>query len=81
MASKIANVFVASLFVLPEQCELYLQTKENEILIRKPVLEQDELESFQFMIRDSAREDYAIPVSWWEPVKVNWAKLQHLGHW
>lgn len=69
MASKIANVFAASRFVLPEQRELYLQTKEDEKLIRQPILEQDELESFHYLIRDSAREDYAIMVSWWKPTK------------
>lgn len=69
MASKIANIFAASRFVLPEQRELYLQIKEDEKLIRQPLLEQDETESMQYLIRDSAREDYAITVSWWEPVK------------
>ncbi|MED1792861.1 YolD-like family protein [Brevibacillus nitrificans] len=69
MASKVDNMFAASRFVLPEQRELYLQIKEDEKLIRQPVLEQDELESFHYMIRDSAREDYAITVTWWKQVK------------
>ncbi|MED4749973.1 YolD-like family protein [Brevibacillus choshinensis] len=69
MASKVENMFAASRFVLPEQREMYLQIKEDEKLIRQPVLEQDELESMQFLIRDSAREDYAITVTWWQPVK------------
>ncbi|WP_301170997.1 YolD-like family protein [Brevibacillus nitrificans] len=54
---------------LPEQRERYLQVKEDEKLIKQPVLEQDEMESMQYLIRDSAREDYAITVSWWESVK------------
>ncbi|KQL45276.1 hypothetical protein AN963_24740 [Brevibacillus choshinensis] len=69
MASKIANVFAASRFVLPEQRELYLQIKEDEKLIQQPVPEQDEMESMQYLIRDSAREDYAITVTWWQSVK------------
>lgn len=69
MASKIANIFAASRFVLPEQRELYLQIKEDEKLIQQPVLEQDEMESMHYLIRDSAREDYAITVTWWQSVK------------
>lgn len=69
MASKIENMFAASRFVLPEQRELYLQIKEDEKLIRQPVLEQDEVDSMQYLIRDSAREDYAVTVTWWQPVK------------
>ncbi|EJL22303.1 hypothetical protein PMI05_05087 [Brevibacillus sp. BC25] len=52
-------------FVLPEQRELYLQMKEDEKLISVPDIEQDELESFHYIIRDSAREDYAITVTGW----------------
>lgn len=69
MASKIDNMFAASRWVLPEQRELYLQMKEDEKLVPMPTIEQDEFESFHYMIRDSAREDYAITASWWEPVK------------
>lgn len=69
MASKVENIFGASRWVLPEQRELYLQMKEDEKLITRPVLEQDELESFQYLIRDSAREDYAVTISWWQSVK------------
>jgi YolD-like protein len=69
MASKIDNLFSSSRFVLPEHRELYLQLKEDEKLIPMPVLGQDELESFHYMIRDSAKEDYAVTVTWWNPVK------------
>lgn len=69
MASKVDNVFGASRWVLPEQRASYLQLKEDEKLISQPVLEQDELESIQYLIRDSAREDYAVTVTWWQPVK------------
>jgi YolD-like protein len=71
MASKIESVFAASRWVLPEQRALYLQMKEDEKLIEQPSLEQDELEAFQYMIRDSGREDYAVTVTWWRPVKGN----------
>jgi hypothetical protein len=60
MASKIKNMWAASRFGLPEQNELYLQHREDAKLVKMPVLEQDELESFHYIIRDSAREDYAI---------------------
>ncbi|QRG66919.1 YolD-like family protein [Brevibacillus choshinensis] len=70
MASKIENPF-SMRFVLPEQRELYLQLKEDEKLVSMPVIEQDELESFHYSIRDSAREDYAITVTWWRQVKGN----------
>lgn len=69
MASKVENIFGASRWVLPEQRALYLQMKEDEKLIPQPVLEQDELESFHYLIRDSAREDYSVTVSWWKQVK------------
>jgi hypothetical protein len=69
MASKIANVFAASRWVLPEQRELYLKTKEEEKLVPMPTIEQDELETFHYMIRDAGREDYAITVTWWKPMK------------
>ncbi|GED55190.1 YolD-like family protein [Brevibacillus borstelensis] len=68
MASKISNPTVGR-FVLPQQRELYLQMREDEKLVPMPALEQDELESFQYIIRDAAREDYAITVTWWQPTK------------
>lgn len=70
MASKIENPF-SMRFVLPEQRELYLQLKEDEKLVSMPVIEQDELEGFHYTIRDSAREDYAITVTWWRKMKGN----------
>ncbi|MGG3008451.1 YolD-like family protein [Brevibacillus parabrevis] len=66
--SKIDNP-TSGRFVLPQQRELYLQMKEDEKLVPMPALEQDELESFQYLIRDAAREDYAITVTWWQSVK------------
>jgi len=69
MASKVENIFGASRWVLPEQRVAYLELKEDEKLISQPVLEQDELESFHYLVRDSAREDYAVTITWWQPVK------------
>ena len=69
MASKVENIFGASRWVLPEQRESYLQLKEDQKLISQPVLEQDELESFQYLIRDSAREDYAVTITWWQSTR------------
>ncbi|WP_080597850.1 YolD-like family protein, partial [Rhodococcus rhodochrous] len=54
--------------------ELYLQIKEDEKLCPMPILEQDELESIQYIIMDSARCDYAITVTWWQPVKEDLGK-------
>ncbi|GAA4704134.1 YolD-like family protein [Brevibacillus fulvus] len=71
MASRIENIFAASRFVLPEQRELYLQLKEDQKLSEQPTLEEDELANFQYLIKDSAREDYAVTVTWWKPVKAN----------
>lgn len=69
MASKIENMFAASRFVLPEQRELYLHVKEDEKLVTMPFLKNDELESFLYMITDSAWEDYAVIVTWWDERK------------
>ncbi|GEB35328.1 YolD-like family protein [Brevibacillus parabrevis] len=66
--SKLSNPTLGR-FVLPEQRELYLRMKEDEKLVHMPVLEQDELESFQYQLRDAAREDYAVTVTWWQSVK------------
>lgn len=71
MASKIENIFAASRFVLPEQRELYLQLKEDQKLSPQPTLEEDELANFHYLIRDSAREDYAVTVTWWNHEKEN----------
>ncbi|MFP3390578.1 YolD-like family protein [Brevibacillus sp. SIMBA_040] len=68
MASKIENP-LSMRFVLPEQRALYLKMKEEDKLVAMPNIEQDELESFHYLIRDSAREDYAITISWWKPIK------------
>ncbi|UED76116.1 YolD-like family protein [Brevibacillus sp. DP1.3A] len=68
MASKLENPF-SMRFVLPEQRELYLSMKEDDKLVSMPILEQDEMESFQYVLRDAAREDYPVTVSWWKPVK------------
>lgn len=68
MTSRIDNPLFMR-FVLPEQRKLYLQMKEDEKLVSMPTIEQDELESFHYIIRDSARNDYAITVSWWNPIK------------
>ena len=65
MVSKIDNP-LSIRFVLPEQRALYLQMKEDGKLVTLPTIEQDELDSFYYIIRDSAREDYAITVTWWK---------------
>lgn len=72
--SKIDNPTMGR-FVLPEQRALYLEMQEDETLVPMPVLEQDELESMQYLIRDAAREDYAITVSWWQPTKGDLGKI------
>ncbi|MGG4451047.1 hypothetical protein [Brevibacillus porteri] len=56
MATKIENLF-SMRFVLPEQRAMYLQMKEDDKLVAMPNVEQEELESFQYIIRDSARQD------------------------
>lgn len=66
--SKLDNPTIGR-FVLPQQREMYLQMKEDEKLVPMPVLEQDELESFHYLIRDAAREDYTVTVTWWQSVK------------
>lgn len=71
MSSKIQNLFGSSRFVLPEQRAAYLQYKEDQKLMPKPILEGDQLASIDYLIRDSAREDYAITITWWNPVKNN----------
>lgn len=78
MASKIDNLFGASRWILPEQREQYLQLLEDQTLVTMPELEQDELESFHYIIRDSAREDYAITVTWWQPVKDDLGKTRSM---
>jgi hypothetical protein len=85
MASKIENLFASSRFVLPEHRELYLQLKEDQKLVPQPMIEQDKLESFHYLIRDSGREDYAVTVSWWKPMKDDlgticnmWGVVKHL---
>ncbi|MGG1662860.1 YolD-like family protein [Brevibacillus sp. NRS-1366] len=83
MASKVENVFAASRWVLSEQRELYLQMKEDEKLVRMPELEQDELESFHYQLRDAGRENYAVTITWWKHKKdslgttcVMWGKVE-----
>ncbi|MFI8715454.1 YolD-like family protein [Brevibacillus brevis] len=69
--SKKENVFVASRFVLPEHREMYLQVKEDDKLETMPILEQDELESFHYLLRDAGREDYGVAITWWRHKKNN----------
>ncbi|WGV57764.1 YolD-like family protein [Brevibacillus brevis] len=69
--SKKENLFASSRFVLPEHREMYLQVKEDDKLVTMPLIEQDELESINYIIHDSARADYAITVTWWNQVKEN----------
>ncbi|NQF16090.1 hypothetical protein HPY31_19515 [Brevibacillus sp. HB1.3] len=52
MAKKIDNLFGSTRFVLPEQCELYLQMKEDDKLVPMPILEQDEFETFDYLLRE-----------------------------
>ncbi|WP_289135630.1 hypothetical protein [uncultured Brevibacillus sp.] len=68
MTSRIENPFSIR-FVLPEQRAIYLQMNEDDKLVSTLVIEQEEFESFHSLIRDSARDDYAITVSWWNPIK------------
>ncbi len=75
MARKIDDLFGSSRFVLPEQREMYLQMKRDDKLVPKPILEPDELESFNYLIRDSGREGYAVTVTWWKPVKGNLGEI------
>lgn len=51
-------------FVLLEQRALYLQMNEDDKLVKMPIVEQDELESLNYIICDSARADYAITVTY-----------------
>ncbi len=69
MAKKIDNLFGSSRFVLPEQRELYLSMKEDDKLVPMPILEQDELESFHYQLRDAGRENYAVAITWWKREK------------
>ncbi|MGG4447655.1 YolD-like family protein [Brevibacillus porteri] len=69
--SKKENVFVASRFVLPEHREMYLQVKEDDKLVTMPIVEQDELESFNYLLRDAGREDYGVTITWWHHKKNN----------
>ncbi|WP_411503500.1 YolD-like family protein [Brevibacillus centrosporus] len=83
MARKIDNMFAASRFVLPEQRELYLQLKEDEKLISMPTIEQDEFESFHYILQDAQQGNYAVTLTWWRHKKNNlgttcmmWGKVE-----
>ncbi len=86
MARKIDNMFAASRFVLPEQRELYLQLKEDEKLVSMPLIEQDEFESFEYILRDAQQENYAVTITWWRHKKNNlgttcmmWGKVEWIN--
>ena len=58
MASKINNLFASSRFDLPEQRQAYFQFKEDQKVIPQTMIEEDELASFQYVIRDSGRPHF-----------------------
>ncbi|WP_188066577.1 YolD-like family protein [Brevibacillus brevis] len=68
MASKIENPF-SMRFVLPEQRALYLQMKEDDKLVAMPVIEQDELETFDYLLRDAQQNEKAVSITWWQHKK------------
>lgn len=68
MSSKIENPF-SMRFVLPEQRELYLQMKEDDKLVAMPVIEQDELETFDYLLRDAQQNEKAVSITWWRHKK------------
>ncbi|MGD8188591.1 YolD-like family protein [Brevibacillus ginsengisoli] len=70
MASKIDDPLI-SRFMLPEHVKALLELQEDKKLTLQPVLEDDELQSFQYQIMDAARNDYAITVTWWVAKKEN----------
>ncbi|TQK41988.1 YolD-like protein [Brevibacillus sp. AG162] len=69
MAKKIDNLFGSSRFVLPEQRELYLQMKEDDKLVPMPILEQDELATFDYLLRDAQQKEKAVSITWWRHKK------------
>ncbi|MFD2086946.1 YolD-like family protein [Brevibacillus brevis] len=54
---------------MSEHKTVILELQEEKKLVPQPILEQDELEHFDYAIRDSARNDYAITVSLWKEKK------------
>lgn len=72
MVRKLDSMFAASRFVLPEQRELYLQLKEDEKLVSMPTIEQDEFESFEYILRDAQQENFAVTITWWRHKKTIW---------
>lgn len=69
MAKKIDNLFATMRFVLPEQRELYLSMKEDDKLVPMPILEQDELETFDYLLRNAHQNEKAVSVTWWRHKK------------
>ncbi|MDN4094364.1 YolD-like family protein [Brevibacillus agri] len=69
------NLFASMRIILPQQRDIILELQEEKKLVPQPVVEQDELEQFDYAIRDSARNDYAITVNWWKEKKPNLGTL------
>ncbi|WP_235828198.1 YolD-like family protein [Brevibacillus migulae] len=65
------NNISANRYVLTEQQELYLQPKKAPMLVKEPIVAEYDRASFHYLIKDSARNDYAVTISWWQSVNGN----------
>lgn len=69
-------MLAASRFVLPEQRELYRLMKEEEKLVDRPDIDEDEFGEMCFRIYDSTQYDYTINVMCFVPKKGNFGPFE-----
>ncbi|WP_309241978.1 YolD-like family protein [Brevibacillus daliensis] len=80
MASKFEDQFSMN-FMLPEHVEVLIQMKEDQKHVEKPVLEDDELTEFCYLITDSRQYDYEVNVSWRKSTKGDRGVIETAWGW
>ncbi|CAI8946566.1 YolD-like family protein [Brevibacillus sp. IT-7CA2] len=65
MAGRLEDPFGMK-FILPEHATLLYQHQLDKQLVRKPVIEEDELAEFQLQVMESIKMGKAITVTWWK---------------
>lgn len=69
MGSKKDDIFGSMRFVLPEHRAVYVEHLEDQKLVPLPILEEDEIQEINELIRESIHSNQAVMVSWWKSTK------------
>lgn len=78
MSRKLTDPFGSMRIILPEHKEAILKHQYERSLVPKPVIEQDMLIEWSYLIQESIQDQKWLHIQYWHPIRNDLGEYRHI---